>query len=59
MVVIQTVVNEKIKKILELLKERKNKTDNVNTLVETSLSVLLEILNKKGNEAGIFTEFLF
>lgn len=56
MVVIQTVVNEKIKKILELLKERKNKTDNVNTLVETSLSVLLEILNKKGNEAGIFTE---
>ena len=56
MVVIQTVVNEKIKKILELLKERKNKTDNVNTLVETSLSLLLEILNKKGNEAGIFTE---
>ena len=57
MVVIQKVVHEKIQKILELLKERKNKTDNVNTLVETSLSVLLGVLNNEKKKADIFPKF--
>ena len=41
------IVERKIEQILKLLREKKNKTDNVKTLVETSLSVLLGVLNQR------------
>jgi hypothetical protein len=51
---ITDIVLRKIEKILDLLREKKNKTDNVKTLVETSLSVLLGVLNKKENETDSY-----
>lgn len=50
------IVLQKIEKILELLREKKNKNENVKTLVETSLSVLLDVLNNQGKQTETFTE---
>jgi hypothetical protein len=50
------IVLQKIEKILDLLREKKNKNDNVNTLVETSLSVLLDVLNKNGKNEESFPQ---
>ena len=53
---ITDIVLRKIEKILDLLREKKNKTDNVKTLVETSLSVLLSVLNNQGKQSATFPE---
>jgi len=50
------IVLRKIEKILDLLREKKNKNDNVKTLVETSLSVLLDVLNKTGKNEESFPQ---
>ena len=50
------IVLRKIEKILDLLREKKNKNDNVKTLVETSLSVLLDVLNKNGKNEESFPQ---
>jgi hypothetical protein len=50
------IVLRKIEKILDLLREKKNKNDNVKTLVETSLSVLLDVLNKNGKYEESFPQ---
>jgi hypothetical protein len=50
------IVLQKIEKILDLLREKKNKNDNVKTLVETSLSVLLSLLNNQGKQSTTFPE---
>ena len=53
---IADIVLQKIEKILDLLREKKNKNDNVKTLVETSLSVLLSVLNNQGKQSATFPE---
>jgi hypothetical protein len=53
---ITDIVLRKIEKVLDLLREKKNKNDNVKTLVETSLSVLLDVLNKNGKNEESFPQ---